>query len=94
MLDDLRRSIALALGIPEDYIAMARGGSKETKDDHISTNPRYSKMLSMVQQSLSKGIVDFHLQAPYNKIYKFRRCLTQTVDKDKIEGIIQIFYKY
>jgi len=89
VLDDLRRSIALALGIPEDYIALAQGGSKENKDDHISTNPRYSKMLSMVQQSLSKGIVDFiykHLTAKYTNS---EGVLTQTVDKDKIEVLFK-----
>lgn len=85
VLDDLRRSIALALGIPEDYISMAQGGSKENKDDHIATNPRYSKMLSMIQQSISKGMVDTiykHLTAKYTNS---EGILTQTVDKDKIE---------
>ena len=89
VLDDLRRSIALALGIPEDYIAMAQGGSKENKDDHISTNPRYSKMLSMVQQSLAKGIVDFihkHLTTRYTNA---EGVLTQTVEKDKIEVLFK-----
>ena len=89
VLDDLRRSIALALGVPEDYIAMAQGGSKETKDDHISTNPRYSKMLSMIQQSLAKGIVDFiykHLTTRYTNP---EGVLTQTIDKDKIEVLFK-----
>ena len=89
VLDDLRRSIALALGIPEDYIALSKGGSKENKDDKISTNPRYSKMLSMVQQSLARGVIDFiykHLTTRYtNK----EGILTQTVDKDKIEVLFK-----
>ena len=89
VLDDLRRSIALALGIPEDYIALSKGGSKENKDDKISTNPRYSKMLSMVQQSLARGVIDFiykHLTTRYtNK----KGILTQTVDKDKIEVLFK-----
>ena len=89
VLDDLRRSIALALGIPEDYIALSKGGSKENKDDKISTNPRYSKMLSMIQQSLAKGMVDFiykHLTTRYtNK----EGVLVQTVDKDKIEVLFK-----
>lgn len=89
VLDDLRRSIALALGIPEDYIAMAKGGSKETKDDHISTNPRYSKMLSMVQQSLSKGIVDFIYKHLTTRYTNSEGVLTQTVDKDKIEVLFK-----
>ena len=85
VLDTLLRSIALALGIPEDYIALLKNGSKETKDDHISTNPRYSKMLSMIQQSIAKGMVDTiykHLTARYTNSVGV---LTQTVDKDKIE---------
>ena len=89
VLDDLRRSIALAIGLPEDYIAMAQGGAKENKDDHISTNPRYSKMLSMIQQSLSKGVIDFiskHLIARYTNS---KGILTQTVEKDKIEVLFK-----
>lgn len=85
VLDDLRRSIALALGIPEDYIAMAQGGSKETKDDHISTNPRYSKMLSMVQQSIAKGMRDTIYKHLTTRYTNQEGVLTQTVDKDKIE---------
>ena len=89
VLDDLRRSIALAIGLPEDYISMIKGGSKENKDDHISTNPRYSKMLSMIQQSLGKGVVDFikkHLVARYTNS---EGILTETVDKNKIEVLFK-----
>jgi len=89
VLDDLRRSIALALGIPEQYIALSRGGAKETKEDTITTNPRYSKMLSMIQQSLAKGIVDFiykHLKARYTDE---QGILTQVVDRDKIEVLFK-----
>ena len=89
VLDDLRRSIALALGIPEDYIALARGGSKENKDDHISTNPRYSKMLSMVQQSLGKGIVDFIYKHLTTRYIDTEGVLTQRVEKDKIEVLFK-----
>ena len=89
VLDTLLRSIALALGIPEEYIALIKNGAKENKDDHISTNPRYSKMLSMIQQSLSKGIVEFiykHLRARYtNK----DGLLTQVIDKNKIEVLFK-----
>lgn len=89
VLDDLRRSIALAIGIPEDYIALARGGSKENKDDHISTNPRYSKMLSMVQQSLGKGIVDFIYKHLTTRYMDTEGVLTQRVEKDKIEVLFK-----
>lgn len=88
VLDNLRRSIALALGIPEDYLAMA-SGSKENKDDHISTNPRYSKMLSMIQQSLSKGIIDFIYKHLTTRYTNREGVLTQTVDKDKIEVLFK-----
>ena len=89
VLDDLRRSIALALGIPEQYIALARGGAKETKEDTITTNPRYSKMLSMIQQSLTRGVVDFiykHLKAKYTGLDGI---LTRVIDKDKIEVLFK-----
>lgn len=89
VLDTLLRSIALALGIPEEYIALIKNGAKENKDDHISTNPRYSKMLSMIQQSLSKGIVEFiykHLKARYTDS---NGILTQVIDKNKIEVLFK-----
>lgn len=89
VLDDLRRSIALALGIPEDYIALSRGGAKENKDDHISTNPRYSKMLSMIQQSLAKGAIDFIYKHLTTRYTNSEGILTQTVDKDKIEVLFK-----
>ena len=88
VLDDLRRSIALALGIPEQYIALSRG-AKETKEDTITTNPRYSKMLSMIQQSLAKGIIDFiykHLKARYTDQ---QGILTRVIDRDKIEVLFK-----
>ena len=89
VLDDLRRSIALAIGIPEQYIALARGGAKETKEDTITTNPRYSKMLSMIQQSLTRGVVDFiykHLKAKYTGL---DGVLTRVIDKEKIEVLFK-----
>ena len=89
VLDTLLKSIALALGIPEEYIALIKNGSKENKDDHISTNPRYSKMLSMIQQSLSKGIIEFiykHLKSRYTNS---EGILTQVIDKDKIEVLFK-----
>ena len=89
VLDNLGRSIALALGIPEQYIALIQGGAKENKDDHIATNPRYSRMLSMIQQSLSRGIVDFifkHLKARYTNS---EGVLTEHIDRDKIEVLFK-----
>ena len=89
VLDDLRRSIALAIGIPEQYIALARGGAKETKEDTITTNPRYSKMLSMIQQSLMRGVMDFiykHLKAKYTDT---NGILTRVIDREKIEVLFK-----
>ena len=89
VLDGILRSIALALGIPEEYIALIKNGAKENKDDHISTNPRYSKMLSMIQQSLSKGIIEFiykHLKSRYTDSTGL---LTQVIEKDKIEVLFK-----
>jgi len=89
ILDSLLRSIALAIGIPENSIAITRGGSKETKEDVITTNPRYSKMLSMIQQSISKGIVNFiykHLKAKYTRSDGI---LDRVIDKNKIEVLFK-----
>lgn len=89
VLDNLGRSIALAIGLPEDYIALSRGGAKENKDDHISTNPRYSKMLSMIQQSLAKGATDFIYKHLTTRYTNREGVLTETVDKDCIEIIFK-----
>ena len=89
VLDNLGRSIALAIGLPEDYIALSRGGAKENKDDHISTNPRYSKMLSMIQQSLAKGATDFIYKHLTTRYTNRNGVLTQSVDKDCIEIIFK-----
>ena len=89
VLDNLGRSIALAIGLPEDYIALSRGGAKENKDDHISTNPRYSKMLSMIQQSLAKGATDFIYKHLTTRYTNRDGILTQSVDKNYIEIIFK-----
>lgn len=89
VLDNLGRSIALALGIPEQYIALIQGGAKENKDDHIATNPRYSKMLSMIQQSISRGIVEFIFKHLVSRYTNPDGVLTEFVDKDKIEVLFK-----
>ena len=89
VLDSLMQSICVALGIPESYLTILRTGAKETKEDTVTTNPRYSKMLSTVQQSLSKGIVNFilkHLKARYTNS---EGLLTKVIDKDKIEVLFK-----
>ena len=89
VLDSLGRSIALALGIPEQYIALIQGGAKENKDDHIATNPRYSKMLSMIQQSISRGIVEFIFKHLVSRYTNPDGVLTEFIDKDKIEVLFK-----
>lgn len=89
VLDNLGRSIALALGIPEQYIALIQGGAKENKDDHIATNPRYSKMLSMIQQSISRGIVEFIFKHLVSRYTNPDGVLTEFIDKDKIEVLFK-----
>jgi hypothetical protein len=56
------------MGMPEGYLSTTT--LKGKKEENISMNPRYSRMLSGIQQSLSRGIGDFiykHLQYKYSK---------------------------
>jgi hypothetical protein len=67
-LNDIKRTIALAVGIPEHYLASTP--LVMDKNDSISTNSRYSRMLSGIQQSLARGIVEFihkHLRYRFSK---------------------------
>lgn len=85
VLNSILQSITVALGLPDQYIAIFKQGSKETKEDVITTNPRYSKFLSLIQQSTEKGIrsyVQKHLKARYTNS---EGVLTERIDKDKIE---------
>lgn len=84
-INDLRKTIALAVGVPEQYLtADARSGSKDSKEDSLLTNPRYSRMLSKIQQLLAKGAIDMvykHLKAQYTTE---NGILKKQIDKDKI----------
>ena len=89
-INDLRKIIALAVGVPEQYISTSTYmGQKDTKEDTIQTNPRYSMMLSRMQQLLAKGIREIcysHLKA---KFCSAESVLKRTVDKEKIEVIFK-----
>ena len=89
-INDLRKTIALAVGVPEQYISTSTYmGQKDTKEDTIQTNPRYSMMLSRIQQLLAKGIREVcysHLKA---KFASSENILRREVEKDKIEVIFK-----
>lgn len=89
-INDTRKTIAMAVGIPEQYISTSTyNGQKDTKEDTVQTNPCYSMMLSRIQILLAKGIREFvysHLKARYANS---EGILKREVDKDKIEIIFQ-----
>lgn len=85
-LNDLRRNIASAVGIPDQYLSYTISGmTKDTKEDSLLTNPRYRGMLSKIQNLIGKGLKDCiykHLKYKYtNK----EGVLTRKIDKSKIE---------
>lgn len=85
-LNDLKKSIALAVGVPEQYVATATYASaKDTKEDSLLTNPRYSRMLTKIQDLLKKGLVDLcykHLKYKYSNE---QGIMTKKIEKEKIE---------
>lgn len=89
-INDLRKSIALAVGVPESYLTSSSYlGNKETKEDSLLTNPRYSRMLSNIQQLIAKGIIDLiykHLTAKYTNA---EGIVTQSIDREKIEVLFK-----
>ena len=89
-INDIRKTIAMAVGIPEQYISTTTyNGQKDTKEDTIQTNPCYSMMLSRVQILIAKGIKDFaydHLRVKYSNEAGI---LKRDIDRDKIEVIFQ-----
>lgn len=89
-INDVRKTIAIAVGIPEQYISTSTyNGQKDTKEDTIQTNPCYSMMLSRIQILLAKGVREFvysHLKAKYSND---EGVLRREVDKDNIEIIFQ-----
>lgn len=85
-INNLRKIIAQAVGIPESYLAtMTYQGAKDTKEDALHTNPRYSRMLFKIQQLIAKGIRDViykHLKFKYSNE---QGVCTRVVDKDCID---------
>jgi hypothetical protein len=87
LLNDKCKIIARAMGMPESYLASTTLQGK--KEENIAMNPRYSRMLSGIQQSLAMGIRDFvykHLEYKYTKYDKDGKSyLTRKIDRDEIE---------
>lgn len=85
-INNLRKIIAQAVGIPESYLAtMTYQGAKDTKEDALHTNPRYSRMLFKIQQLIAKGIRDViykHLKFQYSNE---QGVCTRKVDRDCID---------
>jgi len=85
-LNDLKKSIALAVGVPEQYVAaQTYVGAKDTKEDSLLTNPRYSSMLTKMQGLLTEGLIELiykHLKVRYSNE---QGIITKKIDKNKIE---------
>ena len=85
-INNLRKITAQAVGIPESYLAtMTYQGAKDTKEDALHTNPRFSRMLTKIQQLIAKGIRDViykHLKFQYSNA---EGVCTRKIDKDNIE---------
>ena len=85
-INNLRKIIAQAVGIPESYLAtITYQGAKDTKEDALHTNPRFSRMLTKIQQLIAKGIRDViykHLKFQYSNA---EGVCTRKIDKDNIE---------
>lgn len=85
-INNLRKIIAQAVGIPESYLAtMTYQGAKDTKEDALHTNPSYSRMLFKIQQLIAKGIKDViykHLKFKYSNA---QGVCTRNIDKDCID---------
>ena len=85
ILNNIRKTIALAVGIPEQNLSIVDQGVKSDKEDNIENNPMYSRMLSRIQQLLAKGIRDM-LYKHLRYLYSNEQGLCQRViEKDKIE---------
>ena len=85
ILNNLRKTIALAVGIPDQNLSISDSGLKADKEDNIENNPMYSRMLSRIQQLLAKGLRDMlykHLRYLYSNE---QGLCTQVIEKDRIE---------
>ena len=85
-INNLRKIIAQAVGIPESYLAtMTYQGAKDTKEDALHTNPRYSRMLFKIQQLIAKGIRDVIYKHLKFKFSNEQGVCTRVIDKDCID---------
>ena len=85
ILNNIRKVIALSVGIPEQNLSTSTDGLKNNKEDNITTNPMYSRMLSRIQQLLAKGIRETFYKHLKYKYSNEQGLLTKSIDKDKIE---------
>ena len=85
-INNLRKIIAQAVGIPESYLAtMTYQGAKDTKEDALHTNPRYSRMLFKIQQLIAKGIRDVIYKHLKFKFSNEQGVCTRVIDRDCID---------
>ena len=86
-INNTKRTIALAVGVPES--ALASTVVKEKKEDNILSNPRYSRMLSGIQQSLGRGVVEFiykHLKFRFTKLDSAgKQFIERKIDRNLID---------
>lgn len=86
-LNDITNTIEKAMCLPDGYLSTST--MKGRKEENISMNPRYSRMLSGIQQSLSRGIGDFiykHLEYKYSKTDKKGKVfIERDIDRNFIE---------
>ena len=85
ILNNIRKTIALGVGIPEDKLSISTSGVRGTKEDSITTNPSYSKLLSSIQQLLAKGIREMLYKHLKYKYMNEEGICTAYIDKSKIE---------
>ena len=85
-INNLRKIIAQAVGIPESYLAtMTYQGAKDTKEDALHTNPRYSRILFKIQQLIAKGIKDVIYKHLKFKFSNEQGICSRNIDKECIE---------
>lgn len=85
-INNLRKIIAQAVGIPESYLAtMTYQGARDNKEDALQTNPRFSRMLFKIQQLIAKGIIDVTYKHLKFKFSNEQGICTRNIDKDCIE---------
>jgi hypothetical protein len=86
-INDLKATIARAVGIPESYLTQTTLITDKT--DSLLSNPRYSRLLSGIQESLAEGIALFiykHLHYRFSILDDNGRKVTfKEIDIDDIE---------